>query len=369
MPGIAPDACFIKQTAAGQHAKSPKAWFLGAIGLFSQVRLRQRWCAQACGIAQGSTLSTLLCRQACVAGLRDEQRSRREIAPIRFGRPKEPTSLDCPHLTGLELLLPCSLYLAHLERTRLAPLLQLPGPAEAGAPAVGQGPVPPQQAAGGAGAAGSGPAGRAATWQAADTATPADRLVGGVPTVVCLSEGEGAALCPATVLAATPSGAGASGGSKGLLTELAKAAESLATAPSASQATLQTGGQPLRHTRRRPASAGSSGGGSGGGGSSSRGAQAASGADLTGDLLLLPAGATPAGPAAAAAAAAATAGTSVRGGIASPVTVGTTGRQQRGPGSAGAAGAAGAAGGGVGGRKGSPRSTRPTMGAASKPAE
>ena len=30
------------------------------------VRLRRRWCAQACGIAQGSTLSTLLCRWARV---------------------------------------------------------------------------------------------------------------------------------------------------------------------------------------------------------------------------------------------------------------------------------------------------------------
>lgn len=275
---------------------------------------------------------------------------------------------------------PCSLYLAHLERTRLAPLLQLHTPADPGA--AGQGPLPHEQqaqqgrqgaaaanaaAGAAAAAAGAGCAGHGASvWASSQAATPADRLVGGVPTVVCLSEGEGAALCPATVLAATPSGAGAGGSSKGLLTELAKAAESLTTAPSASQATLQTGGQPPAPSRRRPASAGSGGGiGNGSGGSwGSRGA--AGGAALTGDLLLLPAGAQPAGPATAAAAAV-TAGTSVRGGIASPVTAGTTLQQPQVTGAAGEAAAAGA--GGAAGAAGAVGATSPLLSPRSTPSQ
>ncbi len=236
----------------------------------------------------------------------------------------------------------CSLYLAHLERTQLAPLLELHSPADPGAAAAaaGQGALAPQQqqqqhgpVAGGASVSAAVGPGVAAD----DTSTPADRLIRGVSTVVCLSEGQGAALCPATVLAATPSGAGTSGGSKGLLTELAKAAESLATAPSATQATLQTAEQPPAPNRRRPASASGSGRRSQSGLISSFGAARA---DLTGDLLLLPAGAQPAGPAAAAAAA----DTSVRGGIASPVTVGTTLRRPQQAASHGQVGAAGTAG-------------------------
>ncbi|PSC73504.1 telomerase reverse transcriptase [Micractinium conductrix] len=195
------------------------------------VRLRRRWCAQACGIAQGSTLSTLL----------------------------------------------CSLYLAHLERAEVEHILsgQLPPPS------AGLG-VP-------RGAAGGG---------------------GGGDSVICLTGGNAAVLSPAAVISVGGFGAAgvASSGSKGLLTELARAADSwasgqpcdggggaggsLAAAARGSEGTGQVGSE--RSRQRRGARSGGGAGGAAG--------------QPTGDLLLLPAGAAPAAGAAGAAAAASAGG-------------------------------------------------------------
>lgn len=134
------------------------------------VRIRRRWCSQGCGIAQGSTLSTLL----------------------------------------------CSLYLAHLERTQLDAILQ---------GQLSRMPLP----CGPAGAAAAEAACRERAAATASRPAPAGRLQ---DTVVFLGGSYSAAVSPATVLSADAAGAAAatSSGSKGMLTALARAADSMATA-------------------------------------------------------------------------------------------------------------------------------------------
>ncbi|KAL4860163.1 Telomerase reverse transcriptase [Chlorella vulgaris] len=183
------------------------------------VRIRRRWCSQGCGIAQGSTLSTLL----------------------------------------------CSLYLAHLERTQLDAILQ------------GQlscMPLPCDPA--GAAAAEAGIEARAAA--AASGAVPAGHLR---DTVVFLGGSYSAAVSPATVLSVDAAGdaAATSSGSKGMLTALARAADSMATA----QHPAGGPGTPQHHaasdvTHATPGDRHQLRGRCRGGGSP------------TGDLLLLPAG-------------------------------------------------------------------------------
>lgn len=161
----------------------------------------------------------------------------------------------------------CSLYLAHLERTHLAPILE------------GQlAPVLPSTAA--AAKMSGGPAAAAAAGGAVAATVSS-------PTVVFLSGGIAAAVGPAAVLSlpGTSGTTGASSGSKGILTELARAADSMVTAQlptsagtaqaASERATPQHAGD--REARRRPKHSGGEGGGS-----------------PTGDLLLLPAGMAPA---------------------------------------------------------------------------
>lgn len=187
--------------------------------------------------------------------------------------------LGCTGVTRLLLRRPeRSLYLAHLERTQLGGVLD--------------GPLPPPSAPS-RGAAG-----------AADAAAQA--------SVVVLTGGNAATLSPAAVLRASGGlgSAGSSSGSRGLLSELARAADSWTTpAQQAQQAQhgppSSTAGAPAwtpcpaSPTERGSWQRGKPGSSGGGGGSS--------GGRPIGDLLLLPAGATPArGTAAASATAAAT---------------------------------------------------------------
>lgn len=181
----------------------------------------------------------------------------------------------------------CSLYLAHLERTQLAGILDGPLPLPC---------APPGDAAGAAGPAGQ-------------------------DSVVLLTGGNAAALSPATVLSVGGGEDGRVSSSRGLLSELARAADSWMTPAQQAQhcpPSSTAGGRP-KTTNPASAERGSqqrSGPGSAGNGSSGR--------QPAGDLLLLPAGASPAGRVAAAAAAAVA---SIGGGAASP-TAGACGGDQ-----------------------------------------
>ncbi len=219
-----------------------------------------------------------------------------------------PTSLlriqGMHQLQDLFLTLLCSLYLAHMERTQLAGVLDGPLPPPSG---------PAHGAAGAAGTAGT----------------------AGQESVVVLTGGNAAALSPATVLSlgGAEGGAGESSGSRGLLSELARAAGSWMTPIQKPQQ-----GQPSKaagaHTRT-PFSANTTERGS-----RQRSTQGCAGGNSAscdrpaGDLLLLPAGAA---PAAGTAAAAALAAASIGKGAASPADA-ACGRRQ-----AGAAAASGPA--------------------------
>jgi hypothetical protein len=202
------------------------------------VRLRRAWCVQRRGIPQGSTLSTLL----------------------------------------------CSLYLAHLERTQLAAVLAGRGP-----------PAGPH----GAAAAATGmdwAAGEGQDWEPGQMLTS-----GGVRTgapagdpgeqVMLLGGGAAAAVAPAAVISLGRGGsqASASSSSRGLLSELARAAGSSSAHEPRPPASAATASPPARRAGKEgvasPAAPQRSRVGRPGGEAP------------TGDLLLLPAGASSATPA------------------------------------------------------------------------
>ena len=201
------------------------------------VRLRRQWCCQSRGIAQGSTLSTLLCRW----GGNDDPSHAGRVWIVPWKGAGLGAFQECLLRCACCCSRCCSLYLAHLERTQLAGLLS-------GRP---QPQVPPAAAHTGM---------QAPAAAAAAAANVISLGVGG-------GDGEGS-------VAHSVSGGGSS---RGLLSELARAADTLTSggqsglggsAPAGASAAQQ---QQQQRARR---------------------AYSATGGPV-GDLLLLPAGVAP----------------------------------------------------------------------------